>query len=163
MDEFKQHRLLDRLLCSKGKGLSTALSDPLAIAGLGLFFLGLAGNVHAENKLFSLRRAAAKRKAKSEGKAVVTFDKVYVVPPTEGVFQYVLYPHYSLEWLEWAGYWILGGALGLGWGNQSAALWFFVNEIMAMMPRAMFGRDWYEKKFGKRAVGGRTGTVPFLI
>lgn len=129
-----------------------------------LFVGGLAGNIAAEWHLFDLRIGAAKRKAKSEGKAVVTFDKVYVVPEAKGLFKYVLFPHYSLEWVEWTGYWILGGAWGLGWSwRVSAALMFLVNELFSMTPRAYHGVDWYEQKFGKRAVGGRKAVIPFVL
>ncbi|RMD43136.1 hypothetical protein DV735_g2037, partial [Chaetothyriales sp. CBS 134920] len=141
---------------------SSVIARALGIIGLGLFAAGLAGNIYAEHQLFSMRRAAAKRKARSEGKAIVTYDKVYVIPPAEGPFKRILYPHYVFEWLEWTGYWILGGALGLGWGSQSAALWFVVNEVMSMLPRAVNGKAWYEHKFGKRAVGGRAGAIPLL-
>jgi 3-oxo-5-alpha-steroid 4-dehydrogenase 1 len=145
-----------------GRENSSPVLSFLSILGFVLFFGGLAGNIIAENKLFSLRRGAAKRKAKSEGKAVVTYNKVYVIPPAEGVYSYVLYPHYVLEWFEWAGFWILGGAWGLGWGNRSAALWFVIAEIAAMLPRAYDGKKWYEGKFGKRAVAGRAGAIPML-
>lgn len=147
----------------QGRGLTGSLTDPLAIVGLALFVIGLTGNVVAENTLFGLRRGAAKRRAKSEGKAKVTYDKVYVIPPAEGVFSYVLYPHYSLEWLEWTGYWILGGAIGLGWGNGSAALWFLIDELSSMSPRAYDGVNWYDGKFGKRAVAGRKAVIPFVL
>ena len=138
------------------------LFSMLSVLGFVLYFGGLAGNIIAENKLFSLRRGAAKRKAKSEGKAKVTYDKVYTIPPAEGLFKYIMYPHYVLEWFEWTGFWILGGAWGLGWGWNSAALWFLVSELAAMTPRAYDGKKWYEGKFGKRALAGRAGAIPFL-
>jgi 3-oxo-5-alpha-steroid 4-dehydrogenase 1 len=141
---------------------SSPLLSLLSVLGFVLYFGGLAGNIIAENKLFSLRRGAAKRKAKSEGKAQITYDKVYVIPPAEGLFRYVLSPHYALEWIEWTGYWILGAAWGLGWGNRSAALWFVIAEVASMLPRAYDGKEWYGNKFGKRAVAGRTAAIPFI-
>ena len=128
------------------------------LIGLVVFLLGLAGNIASENELFALRRGAAKRKAKSEGKAKVTYDKVYVIPPASGWFKYILSPHYLLEWIEWTGYWILGGGSGLGW--QTPALWFLINEIATMAPRSVTTKTWYADKFGKRAVGGRGGIAP---
>jgi len=75
-----------------------------------------------------------------------------------------MYPHYSLEWVEWTGYWILGGAWGLGWRwSVSAAMMFLVNELATMTPRAVDGVKWYEHKFGKRAVAGRKGAIPFIL
>ena len=131
-----------------------------AILGLVLFLLGLAGNIWTETRLYELRRGAAKRRAKSEGKASITYDKVYVIPPAEGFFKHILYPHYVLEWMEWTGYWLLAGIWGLGWGNKSAAFWFLMCEFATMLPRAWIGRKWYEEKFGKRAVAGRAAAIP---
>lgn len=129
-----------------------------SLIGLTTFFVGLAGNIVAQNQLFALRRGAAKRKAKSEGKAQITYDKVYVIPPATGLYKYVLSPHYVLEWVEWTGYWILGGGVGLGWNTP--ALWFLINELVTMAPRAVSTRGWYEKRFGKRAAAGRGGFAP---
>jgi 3-oxo-5-alpha-steroid 4-dehydrogenase 1 len=137
---------------------ASSFSPLTSLIGLVIFFLGLAGNIASENELFALRRGAAKRKARSEGKAQITYDKVYVIPPATRWFKYILSPHYVLEWFEWTGYWILGGGLGLG-GN-TPALWFLINELMTMSPRAVTGRKWYEKKFGKRALAGRGGFAP---
>lgn len=140
------------------------LISPLSILGMICFIAGLAGNISAEWRLFELRRGAAKRKAKSEGKAVVTYDKVYIIPEPQGLFKYIMFPHYSSEWLEWTGYWILGAAWGLGWGWQvSAALMFLINELVTMAPRAWTGVGWYEKKFGKRAVAGRKAVIPGVL
>ncbi|KEF61984.1 uncharacterized protein A1O9_03556 [Exophiala aquamarina CBS 119918] len=134
-----------------------------SVVGIALFLGGLVGNIKAETKLFELRKGAAKRKARSEGKAEVTYDKVYVIPPVEGMFRTILFPHYVLEWLEWIGFWILGGSWGLGYGYSSPALWFVLVEIATMLPRAGSGRQWYEQKFGKRAVAGRAGAIPGLL
>jgi 3-oxo-5-alpha-steroid 4-dehydrogenase 1 len=32
-----------------------------------------------------------------------------------------------------------------------------------MLPRALQGKRWYEKKFGKEKVGGRKAVVPGII
>lgn len=140
------------------------LITPLSVVGFILFIFGMAGNISSEWYLFKLRRGAAKRKAKSEGKATITYDKVYVIPEPNGYFKYVLFPHYLLEWVEWTGYWMLGIAWGLGWSwSKSAALMFLINELFSMAPRAYSGVDWYEKKFGKRAVAGRKAVIPGVL
>lgn len=156
-----QKRAID---LSSNRAVDAALISPLSVLGMILFVGGLAGNISAEGRLFDLRRGAATRKAKSEGKATVTYDKVYTIPEPKGLFKYVMYPHYSLEWVEWTGYWILGGAWGLGWSwNASAALMFLANELASMTPRGVDGVKWYEQKFGKRAVAGRKGVIPGII
>lgn len=149
---------------SSDKVVDAALISPLSVVGMVLFVGGLAGNVAAEWHLFDLRRGAAKRKAKAEGKATVTYDKVYVIPEARGLFKYVLFPHYALEWIEWTGYWILGGAWGLGWSwAVSGAFMFLVNEVVTMTPRAVDGVGWYEKKFGKRPLAGRNALIPGVL
>ena len=134
------------------------LLSPLALVGLACFFVGLINNIRADMTFFSLRRGAAKRKAKSEGKAVITYNKVYIMPPPSGLFKHVLFPHYSWEWLEWTGFAILGYAYGLGLDTPAA--WFVLNEIAFMAPRALSGKTWYEQKFGKRALANRGAVVP---
>lgn len=157
------YNALHRSIDAKVSTVPTLLSFT-SLIGISLFITGLAGNISAEWHLFELRKGAAKRKAKSEGKATVTYDKVYVIPEARGLFRYVLFPHYSLEWVEWTGYWVLGGAWGLGWlWPASAAAVFLINEFTSMTPRAVDGVKWYDKKFGKRAVGGRKGVVPGLL
>lgn len=154
----------DRINSLSSTKVDARLTSPLSILGMILFVAGLGGNIAAEWSLFDLRRGAAKRRAKSEGKATVTYDKVYVVPEPKGLFTYVMFPHYLLEWVEWTGYWILGGAWGLGWSwRTSAALMFLVNELVTMSPRAWNGVEWYEKKFGKRALAGRNAVIPGLL
>jgi 3-oxo-5-alpha-steroid 4-dehydrogenase 1 len=147
-------------LCYSAQAQSpdSTVYPPLVLLGLTLFLAGFALNISAEHTLFSLRRGAATRKAKSEGKATVSYDKVYVIPPAEGVFTRILYPHYAAEWVEWLGYWIFAGAVGLGWGTPAA--WFVVAEVASMLPRAVQGREWYVGKFGEGRVVGRKAVLP---
>lgn len=86
----------------------------------------------------------------------VSVDKVYMIPKN-GLFHYVLYAHYFCEWIEWAGWWMVGG-----WSCMPARA-FFLNEVFAMFPRALHGYHWYVDKFGKDKVGKRKAIVPFVI
>lgn len=144
--------------------LHPLLTNPLPLLGVAIFFLGLYGNIASEHHLFTLRRQAAGRKAKSEGKPLhnLSYAKVYVIPDPTGWYKYILYPHYVMEWLEWTGYWIVGSLAGLGWLG-TPAMWFVVNEVVTMAPRAVDGKRWYEGRFGKRAVKGRRAVVPGLL
>lgn len=139
-------------------------TNPLPLLGVFLFALGLYSNISSETTLFALRRGAALRRAKSEGKPLhnLSYNKVYVIPEPKGWFKYVMYPHYTTEWVEWTGYWLLAGLAGLGWWS-TPAMWFVVNEVGTMAPRAVDGRRWYEGKFGKRALAGRGAVVPGLL
>ena len=77
--------------------------------------------------------------------------------PKNGLFHYILFPHYLCEWLEWAGWWMIGG-----WSCTPARSFLF-NEISTMLPRALQGKQWYIEKFGKEKVGDRKAIIPGLL
>ncbi|KIW05207.1 hypothetical protein, variant [Verruconis gallopava] len=138
---------------------------PRVTIGSVVFFAGLIGNIWHDDELRELRRESMRRqkaelekKAKEEGKPVeqVRVDKVYLLPEN-GLFAYILYPHYLCEWIEWAGFWIIGGL------HCAPARCFFVNEITTMTPRALQGWHWYVKKFGADKVGSRKAILPGLL
>jgi hypothetical protein len=56
--------------------------------------------------------------------------------------------------VEWFGFW-----MAAGWGCVPARC-FFVNEIAAMLPRAVSGRKWYVEKFGEEKIRGRWAVIP---
>ncbi|CAI6338252.1 unnamed protein product [Periconia digitata] len=127
--------------------------------GLVLWAWGLLGNAFHDDDLREIRRAAdRKQRAEAEktGKPLEGVEKVYMIPKN-GLFGYVLYAHYLCEWAEWAGFWMVGG-----WACHPAKT-FLVNEIATMLPRALQGKRWYEKKFGKEKLGNRKAVVPGLI
>ena len=129
--------------------------------GLMIFGIGLLGNMYHDDELREIRRAAArnqKRKQeekgeKANGKGV---DKVYMVPEN-GLFRSVLFPHYLCEWIEWGGFWMVGGLACV------PARSFLVNEITAMLPRALSGKQWYVERFGKEKIGSRKAVIPGII
>lgn len=115
--------------------------------------------MYHDDDLREIRRAAKRRQervAKEEGKNAGTVDKVYMIPKN-GLFHFVLYPHYLCEWLEWAGFWMVGG-LGC-----IPARTFLVNEVASMLPRAVSGKSWYIEKFGKDKVGNRKAVIPGIL
>jgi 3-oxo-5-alpha-steroid 4-dehydrogenase 1 len=79
--------------------------------------------------------------------------KHYEVPQA-GLFKYMLYPHYLAEWVEWAGFW-----MACGWSCVPART-FLVNEITAMVPRAVRGKKWYIDKFGEEKVRRKWAVIP---
>lgn len=89
----------------------------LPVIGLGLFAIGMAGNIYSERTLYRLRReeadkrsASAKEKGNAKGEKN-KYHKVYVIPPCQGVFRFILFPHYVFEWLEWLGFALVGTAV----------------------------------------------------
>jgi hypothetical protein len=49
--------------------------------------------------------------------------------------------------------------MAAGWGCVPARC-FLVNEIAAMLPRAVSGRKWYVEKFGEEKIRGRWAVIP---
>lgn len=129
--------------------------------GMIVFALGFLGNIYHDDELREIRRAARrdlKRRGveKGEGHVGKGVDKVYMIPQN-GLFRAVLFPHYFCEWIEWCGFWMIGG-LGC-----IPARCFVINEISTMLPRALQGRKWYLERFGTDQIGNRKAVVPGLI
>ncbi|CAF9913275.1 MAG: hypothetical protein ALECFALPRED_008737 [Alectoria fallacina] len=129
--------------------------------GLMLFGIGLLGNMYHDDELREIRRAAARnqerkrkdRGEKGDGKGV---EKVYMVPQN-GLFGLVLFPHYLCEWVEWGGFWMVGGMACV------PARTFLINEVATMLPRALGGKQWYVERFGKEKIGSRKAVIPGII
>ena len=123
-----------------------------AYVGLAVFLVGMYGNIGAENTLFRLRRDEAHRRAAATGSEKANgatnnkddknkniYSKVYIIPPPKGFFRYVLHPHYSLEWLEWTGYMIMGFAVHTADTRASlAAAGHTVSAPAPPIPLALF-------------------------
>lgn len=136
--------------------------------GLMIFAIGLILNIFHDDELREIRRAARRNQQaraaeadKSTGKAKAAdgktgVDKVYFVPQN-GLFWLILYPHYLCEWIEWAGYWIMGGA------DFVPGRIFLMNEIATMTPRAVNGKKWYLERFGKEKIGNRKAIIPGIL
>ena len=128
-----------------------------------IFGVGLLGNIYHDDELREIRRAAARNQKKKQqavkegGKpSEEGVEKVYMMPKN-GLFKVILYPHYLCEWIEWSGWWMIGGL------SCTPARCFVVNEIAAMLPRALNGRQWYVEKFGKDKVGKRKAVIPGVL
>ncbi|KAF2490754.1 3-oxo-5-alpha-steroid 4-dehydrogenase-like protein [Lophium mytilinum] len=127
--------------------------------GLVIWGWGLLANIYHDDDLREIRRAADRRQraeAEKTGQAPETVDKIYMLPKN-GLFAYILYAHYFCEWIEWAGFWMVGGL------NCHPARSFLVNEIATMLPRALQGWRWYVAKFGRDKVGNRKAVIPGLL
>lgn len=120
--------------------------------GGALWAAGLAANIYHDDILREIRRNPEKAKDKITGDG----GRVYAVPEG-GLFGQALYAHYFCEWVEWIGFWIVGG-----WACGPART-FVVNEFFTMMPRAWNGKKWYVEKFGAEKIGGRKAAIPYVI
>lgn len=131
---------------------------PQFAAGLALFYVGLAGNWFHDEELREIRRKEQRRqdRIRAESKSPlssVAVEKHYEIPQA-GLFKYMLYPHYLLEWIEWLGFW-----LAAGWSCTPARA-FLVNEIVTMFPRAVNGKAWYVEKFGEDKIKKKWAIIP---
>jgi len=146
--------------------------------GLYIFFVGFFGSAFHDEELREIRRAALRNlrrrnkesasdesdsKAKveggeiaKEGKGKESVDKVYMIPQN-GLFIWILYPHYLCEWIEWTGFWLMGGM------NFVPARTFLINEIVTMLPRAIEGKRWYVERFGKEKMKGKKAVIPGIL
>jgi len=127
--------------------------------GLVMWCWGFMANIFHDDDLREIRRSVDRKQRKAaaeQGKPIEGVDKVYMIPKN-GLFKHVLHAHYFCEWIEWTGWWIIGG-----W-NFVPGRSFLLNEIATMLPRALQGKRWYEKKFGKEKVGNRKAVIPGLL
>ena len=102
------------------------------------------------------QQAEADKLPEKDRKPLRGAHKIYKMPKN-GLFQLVLYPHYLFEWIEWAGFWMIGG---IACGPARS---FLFNEVATMLPRALSGRRWYVETFGKDKVGNKKAVIPFLL
>lgn len=121
--------------------------------GLLVFFAGLTSNYLCDEELREIRRKEQRRQEKSAGQGKKGLDKHYSVPQN-GLFKYMLYPHYFMEWIEWLGFWTAAG-----WSCGPARA-FLVNEFFSMWPRAVAGKKWYIEKFGEEKIRGKYAVIP---
>ena len=127
--------------------------------GIALFYVGLAANYYHDDELREIRRremARQERVAREEqgGKdKKKKIDKHYEIPQA-GLFKVMLYPHYFAEWVEWAGFW-----MAAGWTCVPARC-FLINEVAAMLPRAVKGKQWYIERFGEEKIKRKWAVIP---
>ncbi len=123
--------------------------------GIAIFYIGLAANYYHDEELREIRRRATARQERaarqSGGKAKT--ERHYEVPEA-GLFKIMLYPHYFVEWIEWTGFYVAAG-----WTCVPARL-FVINEVAAMLPRAIRGKQWYIEKFGEEKIRNKWAVIP---
>jgi len=155
--------------------------------GLGLWALGLIGNVWHDEILLNIRR-----KAKNTGKGSAAKGEHYAIPQG-GLYSLVSYPNYLCEWVEWLGFAIAASPIpfqvtGVTASAVLAALlnpktyihiistpgqqfapdlsppWIFlISEVLLMLPRAYRGHQWYHSKFGTSYPQNRKAAIPFVL
>jgi 3-oxo-5-alpha-steroid 4-dehydrogenase 1 len=154
--------------------LKGAFDRPTFWFGLGLALVGLAGNILHDEILFDIRRKA---KAKGKGKDVSNSSSSESKPkpktehyaiPHGWLFDYVSFPNYFCEWVEWLGF-ALAAAPFPTLGSQIVFFatlhppWLFLlSELLLMTPRALKSHQWYKDRFPDYPKD-RKVVIPYLL
>lgn len=113
------------------------LTHPTSIAGIAIFFFGMAINLHSDHVIRHLRKPGDTRH--------------YL--PQKGFYRYVTSANYLGELVEWTGFALL---------CSTPAAWLFVLWTAAnLVPRAAAIHRHYREEFGE-AVGTRKRVIPFV-
>ena len=113
------------------------LTHPTSIAGIAIFFVGMAINLHSDHVIRHLRKPGDTRH--------------YL--PQKGFYRYVTSANYLGELVEWTGFALL---------CSTPAAWLFVLWTAAnLVPRAAAIHRHYREEFGE-AVGTRKRVIPFV-
>ena len=113
------------------------LTHSTSIAGIAIFFVGMATNLHSDHVIRHLRKPGDTRH--------------YL--PQKGFYRYVTSANYFGELVEWTGFALL---------CSTPAAWLFVLWTAAnLVPRAAAIHRHYREEFGE-AVGTRKRVIPFV-
>ena len=109
-----------------------------AIAGILLFIVGMAVNLHSDHVIRHLRKPGD--------------TKHYL--PQKGMYRYVTSANYLGEIMEWTGFAIAAA---------TPAAWVFPIWTAAnLVPRAHAIYNRYKAEFGKKALAGKKRIIPFI-
>ena len=147
----------------------TTLEDVQRWMGIGLFFLGMAVNIHSDGVLRRLRSRFGPSQTTNSGKSNVhkrqqqhratstaRHHHAYYIPHSP-FFTYVSCPNLGGEMVEW-----LGFAMASRFSLPSVA--FFVYTAGNLIPRAISHHEWYRMKFGEDYPARRRwAAIPFLV
>ncbi|KDQ55225.1 hypothetical protein JAAARDRAFT_159790 [Jaapia argillacea MUCL 33604] len=164
-----------------GSLMGTYLSSPSAMSylnfnqprfwiGVVMWAVGLAGNILHDEVLLNLRRKS-KLKLKKDGgqQNGVKEEKPHYSIPHGYLYNFISYPNYFCEWVEWLGFALAASPLPTISSGPAAFFqtvsppWvFLIAEFCTMLPRAYKGHRWYHEKFPDYPKD-RKIVVPFLF
>jgi 3-oxo-5-alpha-steroid 4-dehydrogenase 1 len=139
-----------------------ALHTPRFWIGLSVWALGLAGNIVHDEILLNLRRGKEAKDAGSKS------AKPHYSIPRGLLFEYITFPNYFCEWVEWAGFALAAAPIpSLAsrhalFETMSPPWLFLVAEVLVMFPRAWKGHQWYHGRFPDYPKN-RKVVVPFIL
>lgn len=171
--------------------LESSKSGWMFSIGMTLWTVGFIGNLVHDEILYNIRRNQSKKgkePAEGENKNTTKNKKPHYAVPHGLLYEYVSFPNYFCEWVEWIGFALASAGLPppfggdiLTWHNPVAkylpslssewmempalqAPWaFVVNEVLVMFPRAFRGHQWYQKTFGDGFPKERRIVIPWIL
>ncbi|KAF7428743.1 hypothetical protein PC9H_007975 [Pleurotus ostreatus] len=170
------------LTSAEAQSYMDRLPSSLWYCGVVTWAVGFAGNVIHDEILMNIRR-----KAKSKAKAKETANKPkgeHYAIPYGLLFEYVTFPNYFCEWIEWLGFAMatspfptLPDVSGLSasslltlpsldntfWPTLTPPYLFVALELLTMFPRAYKGHLWYHNKFSDSYPKQRKIVIPFIL
>jgi len=150
--------------------LAGAYQRPRFWFGLLAWATGFVGNIVHDEILLNIRRKKQAEDAKKTPDQIAKEKQKgehYAIP--HGLlYEYISYPNYFCEWIEWLGFALAASPLPSfqNWGAFLATITppflFFVAELFTMTPRAVRGHQWYRSKFPNYPKK-RKAVVPFIF
>lgn len=133
---------------AESQTLQMAFADRKFQVGIALFVLGFVSNILHDEILYNIRRNAP---TTPDGKHRYSIPQGYL-------YNYISYPNYFSEWVEFAGF-----ALAASPRWEYTPPWMFlVAEMLVMAPRAHRGHQWYHTKFPDYPTE-RRAVIPFVF
>ena len=141
--------------------------------GIALWVEGMAALVSADSVYFNITKSAPSLRTiigipifilasgiQHDCHAYLASLPKYTLP-MHPIFQVIVCPHYLTECLIYLSLAIIGAPRGVVFNKTILTAFVFVTANLAVT--ASNNKEWYEKKFGKEAVGGRWKMVPWLF
>lgn len=142
--------------------LSRAPAQPRFWLGLFMWIFGFAGNIIHDEMLLNLRRGKNVQDTKGKG------EKPHYSIPRGLLYEYVSFPNYFCEWIEWTGFALAAAPIptftsGNALFQTLSPPWLFVlAEILVMLPRAWKGHKWYRTRFPNYP-RNRKVVIPYIL
>ena len=148
--------------------LTGAYQRPRFWLGILMWAVGYVGNIVHDEILLNIRRKKREEDRKRTPEKIKQKKGEHYGIPHGLLYEYISYPNYFCEWIEWLGFALAASPLpsfqGLGPFLETITppFLFFVAEVLTMVPRAVRGHQWYHDKFPNYPKE-RKVVIPFLI
>ena len=148
--------------------LAGAYQRPRFWLGVLIWAAGFIGNIVHDEILLNIRRKKKAEDAKKTSEQTTKKKGEHYAIPHGLLYEYISYPNYFCEWIEWLGFALAASPLPSfeSWGAFLATIappfLFFAAEVFTMVPRSVRGHQWYHSKFPNYPKE-RKAVVPFVF